>query len=244
MDIRHASPEAKRKLAVSLSTFSSDDIYFYMSKVKEFNAVVEYDGNGDKISTREAKLDGFIYAHLAHKVGELIDHGPDEDLVKQVIGKVLTHFADNYFSVAGKQEEIGRRVSHIGKVITIQFRDRISIFGVIHCLDLLSNGVPPFDTDLYGFDTMRIVRTFGQYTRECQTRYSDWMTRQRQQDAEHMNLAERAALAGKLIDNAPPQWREKFKEQKDRLRAKELQWESGDDLPRRFADVQEEVDFD
>jgi len=130
------------------------------------------------------------------------------DRVRRIINRSLTDVSI-ILSPNMAAETRTSLITHLAGSIERIHAKKISLTGLLHCLDLLVNGQPPFDekTELYGFDVRGISRAIQRYVVEQRKRVGA----SQPSDETAMSLAERSMALAHCLKNNPEMDR-KFKE--------------------------------
>lgn len=124
----------------------------------------------------------FVYAHGAVKISELCEwkHSPglqpDQPFrphVCALVEFVIGDFVNRAFFL-GKEREV-QLTEKLAASIIDRYGDRLSVFGLAHCLYCLENKVEPVNKiKLYGTDLMAIKEALSIYIGYCRVRFAEF----------------------------------------------------------------------
>jgi predicted helicase len=143
-----------------------------------------------------------------------VDEGGGElsslkDYVTLNVDAILRHFGGVYF-----RSDDENKIQAITKMIVSQRAfNRLSIFGLIHCLNLIVTGDDGFDKELYGFDALALTRLFKSYLKKCKEKYQEFVFANQEKVGNREKWARIAA-------DMPPNVREKVNNLQRKLEAK------------------------
>ena len=192
------------KLFRSLQKFGAnpDNIYNYKEKSKDF-------------SIEGHKANVWVYAHAVIKIGQLkkleVDLGGGEvknfkEITEKIVKYILTHFAESYFNAEGNGQKV--KIENLSKVIFVRFQNRLSIFGLLHCLDLLAWDQEPCQKiKLFGFDPKGVLKAIEKYLAYLEIKSQEFYESINPKPIESM-AALNGVIAKTLAEN--PEMQEKF----------------------------------
>ena len=127
-----------------------------------------------------------------------------DNVLKEAIVKILENFSENYFTITeDKKPEFDKKNVHLANMILSRFSKRLSVWGLMHFLDLLGMQVHPCDEKLFGYDAMAILKSLNIYLNHCRKEHFEFMDKVYQDSSRHMGAAERQFWLAKCIGNNP-----------------------------------------
>lgn len=153
------------------------------------------------------RVSRFVYSHGAVKIRDIADYSGD-------MARIVKESAANICAWFGARKNIsGQDGRMIANDVYYKFGSRLSIFGLLHCLNLIEDKEPPCDIEMFGFKVEDISRCIGRYVAHCQQQYALHLHSLEDKGS----LAANMAGLAKAIDKAPAHVREKW----DELRQKQ-----------------------
>lgn len=203
-----------------------DALYFYNAKLKEYQI-------------RGRKVSAFTYAHSAFKISELsaLTFTDNREVfsmdaaVKVAVASICDHFAEKFRA----DERAGDQLS---KDVIKRFGHRLSIFGLIHCLELLEMAEEPFsDFKMYGFSLPDINKGIAKYVAYCKHQYDKFMLERDSAEDDKTPLAAAFGGLAQNLDKAPAHVREKWEE----LKQKNAEREKAIKHQEKYPDMEENL---
>lgn len=121
----------------------------------------------------------FVFAHSAFKMSAVMAAWREEmaSMVLRASGLVVSEFIQNYTSQYDAKES-KKRIDFLHTTIVAKFSGRLSLFGLIHALELLGAGEAPCDVVFErGYNPQLVQRALNQYIAHCRKEYETFMQR-------------------------------------------------------------------
>lgn len=155
-----------------LKGFNEDSIVFYSAqqKVKQIEGL---------------PVSLLAYAQGAYKIQSIAQLPEASKFVEDAVKIVTLYFTDNYLTV-NQDEKVIDIATKLKRLILSEYAERMSLFGLIHAFDLMSQYEPPCDIVIqYGYDAKAIRQNLNKYSSAAIAAYSKLFDDlQRKKDAE------------------------------------------------------------
>lgn len=155
-----------------LKGFNEDSIVFYsvQQKVKQVEGL---------------PVSLLAYAQGSYKIQSIAQLPESIKLVEEVVKIITLYFTDNYLTI-NQEEKVIDVATKLKRLIMSEYAERMSLFGLIHAFDLMSQYEPPCDTIIqYGYDAKAIRQNLNRYCAASISAYSKLFDDiQRKKDAE------------------------------------------------------------
>lgn len=132
-----------------LKGFNEDSIVFYnvQQKVKQIEGL---------------PVSLLAYAQGAYKIQSIAQLPEANKLVEDAVKIVTLYFTDNYLTV-NQDEKVIDIATKLKRLILSEYAERMSLFGLIHAFDLMSQYEPPCDTIIQYGDAKAIRQNLNRY---------------------------------------------------------------------------------
>lgn len=141
-----------------LKGFNEDSIVFYgvQQKVKQIEGV---------------PVSLLAYAQGAYKIQSITQLPEANKLVEDAVKIVTLYFTDNYL-IVNQDEKVIDIATKLKRLILSEYAERMSLFGLIHAFDLMSQYEPPCDTIIQYGDAKAIRQNLNRYCSAAISAYS------------------------------------------------------------------------
>ena len=189
---------------------------------------------------RGSKINAFVYAHGAFKMSELAaltfyddlkQYKSMDEAVRVAVISICSHFAEKYRADANGGERLAKEVFR-------KFGNKLSIFGLIHCLELLEMAEEPLnEVKLFGFDIPNINQGIARYVNYCKHQYDKFHLERDSAEDDKTPLAAAFGGLAQNLDKAPAHVREKWEE----LKQKNAEREKAIKHQEKYPDMEENL---
>lgn len=209
-----------------LEEFSENEAYYLTAKHKEYRI------NGRKISP-------FVYAHTSYKIREVSELAAPNGQGQYISLAVYVDSA--LLCILRVHGEVfnfsASEIERLRSEVTNRFGNRLSIYGLNHCLELIaSNAEPMQNVEFYGKPILAITQALGKYINYCKAQFNEFKIGVESEDRPDSGMA---ASWKDYADAMPPEVAQDFSKLQRKL---EVKYGDPDDHKKQFELLKEKAE--
>lgn len=173
-------------------------------------------------------------------MGLIVENEPLKPIVQDAVVLTIDNFVKNYTG-AVNEKQVTERTAHILNTIRAKYADKLSMFGLVHAFDLLSECKYPCEVRLDWYNGQGISTALNSYIAHCEREYDEFIKdvafaeNAKKEDAispeqvqdlwkKGADIAKRLEVKYGTVGEKFTDQREWFKENKDKLQGIEKQY--------------------